>query len=88
MVSYTPSGKIKDVRFYAWEVIENLGPINLGDTITCPNFSDDVDLSHSLLVNNSSGAEIATTILLNVITVSGASTDTECTLFVFGRRRT
>jgi hypothetical protein len=67
-------------------VFENLGPINLADTITCTEFTDDEDLKHSLLVNNSTGAEIATTILLNVVTVSGASTDTECTLFIFGRR--
>ncbi len=86
MVSYTPSGKIKDIKYYAWAVYENLYPINLADTITCPEFVTGSDLSQSLLVNNSSGAEIATTIALNVVTVSGASTDTECTLFVFGRR--
>jgi hypothetical protein len=86
LVSYTPSGKIKDIRYYAWQVFENLGPINLADTITCNSFTDDEDLKHSLLINNSTGAEIATTKLLNVVTVSGASTDTECTLFVYGRR--
>jgi hypothetical protein len=86
LVSYSPSGKIKDIKYYAWQVFENLGPINLADTITCSEFTDDANLSHSLLINNSTGAEIATTILLNVVTVSGASTNTECTLFVFGRR--
>ena len=86
MVSYTPSGQIKDIKYYAWQVFENLAPINLADTITCNEFTDDINLSHALLVNNSTAAEIATTILLNVVTVSGASANTECTLFVFGRR--
>ena len=86
MVSYTPSGTIKDIKYYAWQVIENLAPINLADTISCSEFTDDIDLTQALLVNNSTGVEIATTILLNVVTVSGASTDTECTLFIFGRR--
>ena len=86
MVTYTVSGKIKDIKYYAHEVIENLGPINLADTLHCSNFTTTENLKHSLLVNNSTGAEIVTTILLNVITVSGASADTECTLFVFGRR--
>jgi hypothetical protein len=86
LVSYTPSGRIKDIKYYAWAVYEDLYPINAADTFTCGEFVDDVDLAQALLVNNQSGAEIATTILLNVVTVSGASVNTECTLFVFGRR--
>ena len=86
MVSYTPSGKIKDIKYYAWAVYEDLYPINLADTITCPEFVTGYDLAQAMLVNNSTGAEIATTILLNVVTVSGASANTECILFVFGRR--
>jgi len=85
LVSYTPSAKIKDIKYYAWAVYEDLYPINLADTITCSEFVDDVDLAQALLVNNATGAEILTTVLLNVVTV-GASTNTECTLFVFGRR--
>ena len=86
MVSYTVSGKIKDIKYFAHEVIENLYPTNLADTLTCSNFITTENLAQALLVNNSTGAEIATTIAMNVVTVSGASANTECTLFVFGRR--
>lgn len=86
MVSYTPSGRIKDIKYYAWAVYENQYPTNLADTFTCSEFVTAENLAQALLVNNSTGAEIATTIALNVVTVSGASANTECTLFVFGRR--
>ena len=87
MVSLTPTLKTqKEVKFYTWAVYENL-VVDKNDTIPCAEFTDDVNLSQAILVNNSSGAKIATdTILLNVITVTGDATDADCTLFVYGRR--
>jgi hypothetical protein len=85
MVSLTPTLRTqKEVKFYTWAVYENV-VVDQNDTITCPEFTDDVNLSKATLINNSSGAEITTTILLNVITVTGAATDADCTLFVYGR---
>ena len=87
MVSYTPSAsKIKDIKHYGWAVYEDLYPVDQNDTFTCPEFIDDVNLDQSLLVNNATNAEVTTTITLNVITVSGAASDLNCTLVVFGRR--
>ena len=87
MVSYTPSAsKINDVTHYGWAIYENLYPTDQNDTFTCPEFIDDVNLDQSLLINNASGAEVTTTIALNVVTVSGVASDLNCTLFVFGRR--
>ena len=88
MVSFTPSAaKIKDVKHYGWAVYEDLYPADTNDTFTCSEFIDDVNLSQALLVNNSTGATITTTIALNVVTLSQAAvSDANCTLFVYGRR--
>jgi len=89
MVSYTPSAKtVKDIKFFGWALYEELYPTDTGDTFTCPEFTDDVNLSQALLVDDSSGAEITTTIALNVVTVSQeAVSDAHCTLYVYGRRQ-
>jgi len=85
MVSVSASAtKQKNIKYYIWAVYENV-VVDMNDTITCNEFTDDVALSESLLVNNSTGAVIATTEALNVVTVSGAATDADCTLFVYGR---
>lgn len=88
MVSYTPSAsKIKDVKYMGYAVYEDLYPVDTNDTFTCPEFTDDIALKQALLVNDSSGAEITTTINLNVVTVSQAAiSDAHCTLFVYGQR--
>ena len=89
MVSYTPSAsKLEDIKYFGYAVYRypELDLLDQNDTVTCSEFTDDVDLSQSLLVNNASGAEVTTTIALNVVTVTGAATDLNCTLFVFGRR--
>jgi hypothetical protein len=85
MVNLNPSGRIKDIKYYASQVFEDQ-VVDQNDTITCSEFLSTVNLAQALLVDNSNGSEIATTILNNVVTVSGAATDAECTLFVFGRR--
>ena len=87
MVAHTPSAsKVQDVKVYGWAVYENLYPVDLNDTIVCSEFVDTVALSQAFLVNSATGAEIVCTVALNVVTVTGAAVDVECTLFVFGRR--
>lgn len=88
MVSYTPSAnKLTDVKLYGYAVYEELYPIGTNDTFTCPEFTDDINLTQSLLVDDSTGAELTTTIALNVVTVTQAATSNKhCTLFVYGQR--
>jgi len=76
--------KIADVKYYASALFEVI--VSIGDTITLSEFDTTVNLSNATLMKNSDGSEITCTVLLNVITVTGAATDEECTLFVFGRR--
>lgn len=76
--------KIADVKYYASALFEVI--VSIGDTITLAEFDTTVNLSNATLMNNSDGSEITCTVLLNVVTVTGAATDEECTLFVFGRR--
>jgi hypothetical protein len=86
MVSISASAtKQKEIKYYIWVVYDNV-VVDQNDTVTCYEFTDDVALSESLLINNASGAVITTTEALNVVTVTGAATDADCTLFVFGRR--
>ena len=88
MTSFTPSAsKIKDIKLYGWAVYEDLYPTGTNDTFTCPEFTDDVNLKKAVLINDASGAEVTTTIALNVVTVSQALvSDAHCTLFVYGQR--
>lgn len=88
MVSYTPSAsKVKEIKYYGWAVYEDIYPLDTNDTLTCPEFTDDINLKKAVLINDSSGAEITTTIALNVVTVSQAAiSDAHCTLFVYGQR--
>jgi len=76
--------KIADVKYYASALFE--ATVSIGDTITPGEFDTTVNLKKAVIIKNSDGTEIACTVLLNVITVTGAATDEECTLFVFGRR--
>ena len=90
MVSYTPSAsKVKDVKQYGWAVYESpdLPLLDTNDTVTCPEFTDDIALDHALLIDNSTRAELTCTIALNVVTVTqAATTDAHCTLYVYGQR--
>ena len=76
--------KIADVKYYASALFEVV--VSIGDTITPSEFDTTVNLNKAVIMKNSDGTEVTCTILLNVITVTGAATDEECTLFVFGRR--
>jgi len=76
--------KIADVKYYASALFTVT--VSVGDSITLAEFDTTVNLSKAVIMKNSDGIEITCTVLLNVITVTGASTDEECTLFVFGRR--
>ena len=76
--------KIADVKYYASALFEVT--VSIGDTITLGEFDTSVNLNKAVIMKNSDGSEITCTVLLNVITVTGAATDEECTLFVFGRR--
>lgn len=88
MTNFSPSAnRLGDVKYYAAAIYEDLYPVSMGDRVVCKEFLNTVDLSQALLVNNSDGAEITTTVALNVVTVSGAASYAECTLFVFGRRK-
>lgn len=90
MTGYSGSAsKIKDIKQYSWAVYEypDLPLLDTNDTYTCADFTDDIDLNHAYLVDNSTRLEITCTVTLNVVTVSQAAvTDAHCTLFVYGQR--
>lgn len=69
---------------YGWGVYEVI--VTLADTITLADFVDTENLALGTLVNNKTGATITTTLANNIVTVTGAATDVECTLFTFGAR--
>jgi len=61
--------------------------ISLGDTVTLPHFSSQENLKFAALINLSTGAEITCTYAaLNVVTVTGASTNVEAVLYAYGRK--
>ncbi len=85
MVARTPTSlKVKDVKVYGWAVYEVT--VTLADTITLSDFVTTETLKLGTLVKNTDGTTVATTLLNNVVTVTGAGTDVECTLFAFGVR--
>ena len=84
MVSESISGtRIKDIKYYGWAVYEDL-TVTSGDVKTLDDFVDTENLKNATLIQNSDGVEIAVTVLDNTVTVGGAVTDQECTLFAFG----
>lgn len=85
MTNLSPSLKLKDIKYYAAGVDEAI-EVSQNDTITCGDFVDTENLKKAVLMKNSDGSEVTATVANNVITVTGAVTDQECTLFVFGRR--
>lgn len=75
--------KINKGLYYAYAMYEV--EVTLNDTITLPEFDSSKNLNEAWLVRFDTGAEVTCThVALNVITVTGASTDTDCVLFVFG----
>jgi hypothetical protein len=76
--------KIRDVKVYGWGVYTVI--VTLADTITLGDFVTTETLKLGTLVKNTDGTVVTTTLLNNIVTVTGASTDTECTLFAFGVR--
>ena len=85
MVSRPPTLKklIKGIYYgYAMYSVE----VSLSDTITVSQFSALDNIKFAALIDMADGTEIACTFAaLNVITVSGASTNDKCALFVLGR---
>lgn len=61
--------------------------VSLNDTVTLPHFSTQENLKFAALIGLSDGAEIACThAALNVVTVTGASTDDDVALYAYGRK--
>ena len=87
MVNLTPSAtKSKHIEYFDFAVYENV-IVDKSDTLTLSEFLLSAGaLTQALLVDNSDGSEIATTITMNVVTVTGDATDKDCTLFAYGRR--
>jgi hypothetical protein len=77
---------VKDVKYYGhadYTVV-----FSQNDTFAAPDFVNTQNPSFAVVINNATGAEIACTYAAgtNVITVTGACTDAECTVWVFGVR--
>lgn len=85
MVTQIPSGKTRDVKYYAWTVYEDVS-VTKNDFVTCNEYLTTTNLLQVLLVNNASGAAVATSTTNNIVEVTAEVTNVECTLFVFGRR--
>lgn len=86
MTSYTPSAnKRENVKYYAHAVYEDLYPVNQNDTFALGEFISSVNLSQALLINDADGTEVATSIALNVVTVTAVVSSIKCTLFAYGR---
>jgi len=87
MPAHTASfNKIGDIKYYAYAIQDSI-TVSTGDTITCEDFVDEASsIKKAVLMQNSDGSEVDCTTLNNVVTVGGAVTSVECTLFVFGRR--
>ena len=76
----------KDVRYYGFADYTVIFSQN--DTFVASDFVDTANPSFAVVINNATGAQIACTYATgdNVITVTGACTDAECTVWVFGVR--
>jgi hypothetical protein len=76
--------KIGDVKYYGWAVYEV--QVSLNDTVTLDDFSSALNLAKGVLMKQSDGSEVTCSIANNVVTVTGAGTNIECVLFVYGVR--
>jgi len=75
--------KLKKGLYYAWAVYHV--EVSLNDTITLSEFDSSKNINEAWLVRFDTGAEVTCThAALNVITVTGAATNLDCVLFVFG----
>lgn len=77
---------VKDVKYYGFADYTVVFSIN--DTFAAPDFVTTANPSFAVVINNSTGATIACTYVAgtNVITVIGACTNAECTVWVYGVR--
>lgn len=76
---------LDDVKYFA--DAKYTVTVSQNDTIPLPDFVDTENLKFAALINRSTGAQITCTYAaFNVVTVTGACTNQECTLFVFGVR--
>lgn len=71
-----------EIQTGLWNVYEV--EVSQADTITLSDFSTVVDLDQALLIKKSDRTEIATTILKEVVTVTGAALNEPCLLFAAG----
>jgi len=79
----TPSLKKKaDVEYLAWAVYEVT--VSQNDTITLPEFVNNVTLAQALLIQESDGATVTTTKSNNIVTVTQAVSNLPCILFAAG----
>ena len=77
--------KIGDVKYYGWAVYEVT--VSNGDTITVDDFSTSENLKMAVINRQDTGAEVTCTYAANnVVTVTGAGSNLECYLYVFGKR--
>jgi hypothetical protein len=77
---------IKDVKYYGFADYTVIFSQN--DTFAAPDFVTTANPSFVVVINNATGAQITCTYVAgtNVITVTGACTDAECTVWVYGVR--
>jgi hypothetical protein len=77
---------VKDVRYYGFADYTVIFSQN--DTFDAPDFATTTNPSFAVVINNATGAQITCTYVggTNRITVTGACTDAECTVWVYGVR--
>lgn len=84
-IARTPtSRKVEDVKYYAngrYTVT-----MSNGDWVVLDDFIDTENLKSATLIQNNDGSALASSVTNNVVTVTGAASDVECTLFAYGVR--
>ena len=74
--------KLADVKYYAWGVYDV--EMSQNDTVTLGDFIATQNLSKTVLMKKSDGAELTCTVANNVVTCTGAATNALCVIFAFG----
>jgi hypothetical protein len=74
--------KIEDVKVYACGLYDV--QVSQGDTVTLGEFSTGTNLLRAVLNRKDTGADVTCTVSNNVVIVSGAGTNLNCKLYVYG----
>lgn len=79
-LKYLKKGLFYAVAVYTVQVSQN-------DTVTVPHFSSQENLKFAAAIDLSDGTEYACTFAaLNVVTVTGAASNDDCVLYIYGRK--